>query len=125
MNVLTPQHSHWKAFLPYAAAYLVAVVGAAITGYPVILLIPFILAGLPMLAGNLRYLLLVLLFTIPLSAEYHFTPALGLDFPDEPLMMVSAGIGILLVIHNPYPRKTACPHIPLPQFCRLLLAGVQ
>ncbi len=109
MNLHIPQHSHWKAFLPYAAAYLVAVVGAAITGYPVILLIPFILAGLPMLAGNLRYLLLVLLFTIPLSAEYHFTPALGLDFPDEPLMMASAGIGILLLIHKPLLLKSAWP----------------
>lgn len=42
----------------------------------------------------------LLLATLPFSAEYHFTPELGTDIPDEALMLVTAGLSFFYVIYK-------------------------
>jgi len=42
------------------------------------------------------------LFFLPLSTEMNVTNSLGLDFPDEPLLMIITGCAILKFIYHPF-----------------------
>ena len=44
------------------------------------------------------YLFYLLLLSIPWSIEYNFTPSLGTDLPDEPLMLLAAFAAIVLLV---------------------------
>lgn len=61
---------------------------------PIAFLICFLLMQYP------KYLLYVLIITIPWSVEYHFGGNLSTDFPDEPLMLLASGTAIILFIYN-------------------------
>lgn len=50
---------------------------------------------------NFKLLYYILLVTIPLSMEYNFTPSLGTDLPDEPLMVGLMLVTFLYIIKNP------------------------
>ncbi len=52
---------------------------------------------------NLFWLLLIIL---PLSTELNLTPQLGMDFPDELLLVLLTGLTLLKIIHQPawFPR---------------------
>jgi len=50
---------------------------------------------------NRNMVFLVLLFTLPLSFEYHFSSSLGTDIPDEPLMLFVTGLFICFWIYSP------------------------
>ena len=54
----------------------------------------------PFLVQHPVYLFYLLLATIPWSIEYNFTPSLGTDLPDEPLMLLTAFSIILLAIYH-------------------------
>jgi O-antigen ligase len=63
-----------------------------VTQEPYWLIVPFILvATIPfvqLIVTKTEYLYWLLLITLPLSTEYNFTPSLGLDLPDEPLLIL-------------------------------------
>ena len=65
-----------------------------------LVLIPFVFIGLPYLIQHPVYLFYLLLATIPWSIEYNFTPSLGTDLPDEPLMLLTAFSVLLLAIYH-------------------------
>lgn len=58
---------------------------------PYVLLFLFVLVYYPLAAWFL------LIFTLPLSAEFNFNETLGTDVPDEPLMILFTGIFLLLL----------------------------
>lgn len=85
--------------------FLASVVWANVSQQPLYLCIPFAWILFPAIfdllvnhPGKLFWLLLVCL---PLSTEFNITPQLGLDLPDEPLLVLLSGLVLLRWIHQP------------------------
>jgi O-antigen ligase len=85
--------------------FLASGIAAITLQEPLIILIPFAWIFFPIIfdlviakPGKLFWLLLIVL---PLSTELNITPQLGLDFPDELLLMLLTGIVIVKLIHQP------------------------
>lgn len=83
----------------------ISIVIAIVYAEPLIGLLPFCWLAFPYLyrwvivqPAKLFWLLLVL---FPLSTELNITPSLGLDFPDEPLLLLLTGIIIIQLLHQP------------------------
>ena len=70
-------------------------------GNRMIAVVPFFLLFFPSIIQQPIWLLYLLLATLPLSTEYHFTDTLGTDFPDELLMIALTGMFILQMAANP------------------------
>lgn len=80
--------------------FLLSTAAAILTGKLLILLLPFILLLLILGLNNPRFLYFLLLFTIPLSTEFKFTPALGTDLPDETLMWLLTPVVLFIMVRN-------------------------
>jgi len=81
------------------------IVAAILFNQIAIIAIPFLWIAIPLLLDycgrRTENLFWLLLFCLPLSTEWQITPSLGLDFPDEPLMMILTGLFILKILHQP------------------------
>lgn len=64
------------------------------------LVLPLCILITLLLLQHPQYLLYALMISIPWSIEYNFTPSLGTDLPDEPLMLLAALVAIILLILN-------------------------
>lgn len=62
------------------------------------LVVPFFMVVILLLLQHPRHLFYVLVFSIPWSVEYNFSSTLSTDFPDEPLMLLTAFATIILLI---------------------------
>ena len=99
-------------FLP-AVFGILLLFAAAVAGYldqPYWLLVP---VGLVFVLITLQYpviLFYILLASIPWSIEYNFTPALGTDLPDEPLMLLLAFASVALLVYKRKELKTQRIH---------------
>lgn len=95
--------------------FLVSLVLAIVLKVPAILAIPFAWILFPIAfdycVNKTEQLFWLLIFLIPFSTELQITASLGLDFPDEPLMLVLTGMALLKFLHQPgsFPKflKTA------------------
>jgi O-antigen ligase len=87
------------AFLGFTA--IASVLTAVNTGLYYLALLPFALIVAYIALTDFKLLYYLLLFTIPLSMEYSFTPSLGTDLPDEPLMVGLMFVTILYLLKNP------------------------
>ena len=69
------------------------------------LAVPFILVStiplFQLIITKTEYLYWLLLITLPLSTEYNFTPSLGLDLPDEPLLIILSVVVLASILFNP------------------------
>ncbi len=72
---------------------------------PYWLAIPFILiAAIPIfnwMVTKTEHVYWLLLITLPLSTEFNFTPSLGLDLPDEPLLIILSIAVITSILYQP------------------------
>jgi O-antigen ligase len=72
---------------------------------PLLMLVPFAWVLLPLLYTVVvvqpEKLFWLLCIVLPLSTELNITPQLGLDFPDELLLVLLTGIVIAKIIHQP------------------------
>lgn len=66
-------------------------------------LIAFPFAALCFYAGwqHIHAVFFLLLFTLPFSTELQLSATLGTDFPDEPLMLFTAGLFICYLLYSP------------------------
>lgn len=96
INSKTPVLFGW-----FTAVFLAAVLAAVFTQTLFILAVPFVLLALYSGWINPFRFFLVLLALIPWSVEYNFTPSLGTDLPDEPLMLLAAFIAVALLLYQP------------------------
>ena len=85
--------------------FLSGVVLTIVWQEPLIMLIPFAWLLFPIVFESLvvypEKLFWLLLIVLPLSTELNITPQLGLDFPDEPLLVLLTGITLAKLIHQP------------------------
>lgn len=95
---------HYRVFISFCI-FLVSGVTAIVLQEPLLMLVPFAWVLLPPVFAwvitrteQLYWLLLILL---PLSTELNITPQLGMDFPDELLLMLLTGFTVLKLIHQP------------------------
>ena len=106
--------SYWPKFIA-SLVFLVSLVLAIVLKAPAILAIPFAWILFPIAfdycVNKTEQLFWLLIFLIPFSTELQITASLGLDFPDEPLMLLLTGLAILKFLHQPasFPKylKTA------------------
>jgi O-antigen ligase len=77
--------------------FLVAAGLYAFTEEIYFVLAPFVLLACFFLVQHPRYLLYLLVLSIPWSVEYHFNQNLGTDLPDEPLMLLTALAALILI----------------------------
>jgi O-antigen ligase len=80
-----------------------------LTQEPYCLAVPFILiAAAPLfqlIVTKTERIYWLLLITLPLSTEYNFTPSLGLDLPDEPLLIILSVAVAASILFNPSPFR--------------------
>jgi O-antigen ligase len=76
---------------------------------PYWLAIPFILiAAIPIfnwMVTKTEQVYWLLLITLPLSTEFNFTPSLGLDLPDEPLLIILSIVVMASILFQPSQYK--------------------
>lgn len=91
--------------------FLVSCVLAITLQSPWWILVPFIFIITPPLFSYIitdtEQLFWLLLITLPLSTELNITPSLGLDFPDEIMLILLTGLVIVKLFHQPqwFPRS--------------------
>ncbi len=99
--VLSYQLNRFLSF----AIFLTSGITAIVFTEPFLLLIPFAWVLIPVIfqysVTRTEQLFWLLLLTLPLSTELLVTPQLGMDFPDELLLIVLTGISIVKLIHQP------------------------
>lgn len=89
------------AFLLLGITSIVSVLLAFKTEAYYVALTPFALLIAFIALANFKLLYFLLLASLPVSIEYSFTPSLGTDLPDEPLMIGLMLVTILYVVRNP------------------------
>ena len=88
-------------YLPVITGFLL-LIATALAGYYDQLYWFLLPAGLVLLFLSFHFTLFlfyVLLASIPWSIEYNFTPSLGTDLPDEPLMLLLAFVSLAALIY--------------------------
>ena len=94
-----------RSLIPAFCIFLVCGVAAICLHEPLLLLIPFAWILLPLLFNyavtQTEQLYWFLFITLPLSTELNITPQLGMDLPDEFLLVLLTGITLLKWIHQP------------------------
>ncbi len=85
--------------------FLASGVTAIVFNQPLLVLIPFVWILIPVIfqysITKTEHLFWLLFIMLPLSTELNITPQLGMDFPDELLLMLLTGICIVKLIHQP------------------------
>lgn len=91
-------------FFPFLI-FWVSVVAGIVWQQPLAAAVPFVWLAIPQLYRWLvvkpAQLFWLMLAMLPLSTELNLTPQLGLDFPDEPLLMLLTGIILVKLFHQP------------------------
>ncbi len=100
-----------RSFSTAGLIFIISLITVVSTQNFLWLIIPFVWILLPLVfnysvsfTGQLFWLMIIVL---PLSTELNVTDSLGLDFPDEPLLMLLTGIFIIKWIYKPefFPRS--------------------
>ncbi len=85
--------------------FMLSLVLAIVLKEPTILLIPFAWLLFPFAfdycVNKTEQLFWLLILLIPFSTELQITSSLGLDFPDEPIMLLLTGFTMLKLLHQP------------------------
>lgn len=116
-------YSWWLPGL-VAAAFIVT---GIVLEEKILVVLPFVfIAGLWLIATDIKQLFFLLLFCIPLSTEYNVTGSLSTDFPDEGLMLLLTGAIIAFSILKPgfFPVKLKYSSLFLILLCQLVWIAV-
>ncbi len=91
-----------KFLFPFWAGLFIVLAGIAVYSEQYfVAAIPFALLFFYAGWQNRNFVFLVLMFTLPLSFEYHFSSGLGTDVPDEFLMIFVSGLFIAYWVYAP------------------------
>jgi O-antigen ligase len=101
---------HRSLLLPFFIFLLSGILAISLQ-QPWWILVPFIWVLAPpafvYIITHTEQLFWLLFITLPLSTELNITPALGLDFPDEILLLLLTGMALVKLVHQPqwFPRS--------------------
>jgi len=90
-----------KVFSLFAALFLTAIAFAFYTDEYIIAAVPFVLLFFYWSWYQRETVFLLLLLSLSFSTEFNFTPSLGTDLPDEPLMLLVSFLSILYWYYHP------------------------
>lgn len=97
--------SYYSSFYLPAGLFLLSGIVSILLQNPYVLVVPFgtLLFPLlyPVIVSRPDRLFWLLLIALPLSTEWMVTPSLGLDFPDEVLLILLTAIILIKLIHEP------------------------
>jgi O-antigen ligase len=99
--VIASIHKNNFLFSFLAGLFIVLAGIAVLTGQYIIATIPFAILFFYSGWQNRNMVFLLLLLTLPLSFEYHFSTSLGTDIPDEFLMLFVSGLFIAYWVYSP------------------------
>jgi len=88
-------------FILLGILFIVSVTAAVFTDQFLLAALPFLTVLFYLGWQNKNLVFLLLLFALPLSFEYNFSPDLGTDIPDEILMLFVAGLFIAWWVYAP------------------------
>jgi hypothetical protein len=95
----------YKPKLIASLIFLASLVLAIVLKEPLVLVFPFVWLLFPLVfdycVNKTEQLFWLLIVLIPFSTELQLTSSLGLDFPDEPLMLLLTGMALLKFLHQP------------------------
>ncbi|MBL7744742.1 MAG: O-antigen ligase family protein [Chitinophagaceae bacterium] len=85
----------------FSGLFILSLLAAAWLEAYYLIVIPF--AAVFFIAGwqHINAVFFLLLFTLPFSTELQITPSLGTDFPDELLMLFTAGLFLCYCLYSP------------------------
>jgi O-antigen ligase len=106
-------------FTVFAGVFLLTLLPAIFLEEYLLLAIPFGLLFFYWAWQNTYSVFLLLIISLPWSIEFNFTPSLGTDLPDEPLMLLVAGLTVAALFYNR--NLIAAKHLKHPL---LLLTGL-
>jgi O-antigen ligase len=106
-------------FTVFAGVFLLTLLPAIFLEEYLLLAIPFGLLFFYWAWQNTYSVFLLLIISLPWSIEFNFTPSLGTDLPDEPLMLLVAGLTVAALFYNC--NLIAAKHLKHPL---LLLTGL-
>lgn len=96
---------HNKQFWLAALVFMLCGSMAIVAQEPLLLLIPFAYVFIPVAVKfcitQTEQLFWVMILALPLSTEMNITPSLGIDFPDEFLLILLTGIVLVKIINQP------------------------
>lgn len=84
----------------FTGIFLSALLPAVLAEEYLLLAIPFALLFFYWAWHNAYSVFLLLIVSLPWSVEFNFTPSLGTDLPDEPLMLLVAGLISAILVYN-------------------------
>jgi O-antigen ligase len=87
-------------FTVFAGMFLLTLLPAILFEEYLLLAIPFGLLFFYWAWQNAYSVFLLLIASLPWSIEFNFTPSLGTDLPDEPLMLLVAGLIAAILVYN-------------------------
>jgi O-antigen ligase len=90
-----------KHFSILSGIFLICLAIAMYTSFYWIIAAPFFFLFFYFGWQQWSFIFLLLIFLLPWSIEYNFTPTLGTDLPDEPLMLVTAALFLANWFYNP------------------------
>lgn len=88
-------------FALLAALFLIFITGAVFTEQYWFIAVPFVILLFYTGWLNRSFIFFLLLFSLPLSFEYNFSPGFGTDIPDEGLMLLTAVIFFAYWVYLP------------------------
>jgi O-antigen ligase len=92
-----------QVFLFFASTLLLTITAAVYFNQLILLAVPFAILFIYYSWQHFSFVFFLLLAALPWSVEYNFTPSLGTDLPDEPLMILLAGFSFTILAV--YPQK--------------------
>ena len=107
-----------KDFIILSFIFLIFVFITCYTGQYWFAIIPFGLLLAYYGLFRFDFVFLILVFSLPWSAEYHFNQNLGTDLPDEPLMILTSSLCLVFFAWNPQEARQPLKH---PLFLFLML----
>ncbi len=108
----------------FASLFLVCMPVALMCSQYWVCLVPFLFLFIYFSWQRLPFLFTLLLVALPFSFEYNFTPTLGTDLPDEPLMIAVLLLAAAMCIYDRSRVPTAAWNHPITWILLLQLAWI-
>jgi O-antigen ligase len=90
--------THKYSLYSLGALFLASLISSILLQQPIVLLFPFLVVSILYALHNLVLVWYLLIALLPISFEYQLTEFLGLDVPDELLMMLLSFIFFILLV---------------------------